>query len=258
DRTGSDSDEEVNPNLNLKDDEEEETHDDEYICTPDYFVPTNEEPREENREFDEEEYDELYKDVNITSKYTELEKEGKGDAKMTYVVLENVSQEKTYEQVIDDAHITLTSTQKTEDNVLPTDSEVASMMNVKVRQEESRTIAPPILTVPMTAIPETFIVPSTTVPLTIQPFTPILQQSTPTPTLTTEPTTSSIPAILNFSSLFRFDQRVLAVEMELSQLKQSYTAEFEKKAQEEKDKYFDVIEKSIKGIIKGEVKSQLP
>ncbi|GKC76762.1 hypothetical protein Tco_1127536, partial [Tanacetum coccineum] len=39
---------------------------------------------------------------------------------------------------------------------------------------------------------------------------------------------------------------------------QSYTAEFENKAQAEKEKYIDIIEKSVKEIIKDEVKSQLP
>ncbi|GKC38012.1 hypothetical protein Tco_1050396 [Tanacetum coccineum] len=39
---------------------------------------------------------------------------------------------------------------------------------------------------------------------------------------------------------------------------QSYMAEFEKKAQAEKEKYIDIIKKSEKEIIKDEVKSQLP
>ncbi|GKC13193.1 hypothetical protein Tco_1009975 [Tanacetum coccineum] len=39
---------------------------------------------------------------------------------------------------------------------------------------------------------------------------------------------------------------------------QSYTSEFKKKAQEEKDRYIDLVKKSIKDIIKDEVKSQLP
>nr|GEY74351.1 hypothetical protein [Tanacetum cinerariifolium] len=39
---------------------------------------------------------------------------------------------------------------------------------------------------------------------------------------------------------------------------QSYTVEFEKKAQEETDRYIDLVEKSIKDLIKDEVKSQLP
>ncbi|GKA24184.1 hypothetical protein Tco_0710217 [Tanacetum coccineum] len=114
--------------------------------------------------------------------------------------------------------------------------------------------------------------------------------TTPTPVPTTEPTTSSIPALPDFASLFGFDQRVFALEQDLSQVKQvdhsaqilsqilaivdehlstsigfathtalqSYTAEFEKKAQAEKKKYIDIIEKLVKEIIKDEVKSQLP
>nr|GEX72506.1 hypothetical protein [Tanacetum cinerariifolium] len=41
-------------------------------------------------------------------------------------------------------------------------------------------------------------------------------------------------------------------------LHQSYIKEFEKKAQEERKLYVDVVEKSVKDIIKDEVKSQLP
>ncbi|GKF09368.1 hypothetical protein Tco_0043592 [Tanacetum coccineum] len=114
------------------------------------------------------------------------------------------------------------------------------------------------------------------------------------PTPTVVPTTTSIPALLDFSSLFRFDQRVSTLEAELSQLKQaghsaqllesvkyqlrtivddllstriryatrtaleSYTKDFEKKAQEERKLYIDVVEKSVKDIIKDEVKSLPP
>ncbi|GJT69762.1 retrovirus-related pol polyprotein from transposon TNT 1-94 [Tanacetum coccineum] len=91
-----------------------------------------------------------------------------------------------------------------------------------------------------------------------------------------------------------FDQRVSILEKELSQLKQvdyftqllemiksqilamvdaqlstrledsipkafrSDTAEFEKKAKDERKRYIDIVEKSVKDIIKDEVKSQLP
>nr|GFA94588.1 hypothetical protein [Tanacetum cinerariifolium] len=59
---------------------------------------------------------------------------------------------------------------------------------------------------------------ASTIPLLIPPFTHIPQ--TPTPTPTTEITITSIPAILDFSSLFGFDQRVSVLEKKLSQLKQ--------------------------------------
>ncbi|GJV39462.1 hypothetical protein Tco_1417902 [Tanacetum coccineum] len=94
--------------------------------------------------------------------------------------------------------------------------------------------------------------------------------------------------------MFGFDQRVFALEKELSQLKQadysvkllktiksqiptmvnaqlstrledsinksfrSYTAEFEKKAKDERKRYIDLVKKSVKEIIKDEVKNQLP
>ncbi|GJX63016.1 hypothetical protein Tco_0295916 [Tanacetum coccineum] len=149
-RVDSDSHKDVDPNLNLKEDEEEETHDEEYVRTLDYYVPTNEESREENRESNEEEYADLYGDVNITSKDTKPEKEGKSDVKMTDASLEDVSQEKKYEQVVEDAHLTPTSAEKADgskqtssvsfnfeskflnlDDVPPNDSEVDSLMNVK-------------------------------------------------------------------------------------------------------------------------------
>ncbi|GJZ99432.1 hypothetical protein Tco_0671983 [Tanacetum coccineum] len=215
----------------------------------------------------------------------EREKERKGDTEMIDAD-KNVSQERSYEQVVDETHVTLTITQNTKgsmqsssvssdfaskfinlDNVPLADNEVASMMNVKVHREESSTLAPPLLTVHVTAIPETSTVATTTVPLIIQPFSSIPQMKTPTPVPTTEPTTSSIPALLDFASIFGFDQRVSALEQELSQVKQvdnsaqilaqipaivdehlstrigfatqtalqSYTTEFEKKAQAEKE-----------------------
>nr|GEW07189.1 retrovirus-related Pol polyprotein from transposon TNT 1-94 [Tanacetum cinerariifolium] len=262
-------DEEENPTFNLKDDKEKETHDDEYIHTPDYYVPTDEETNDENKEFDNEEYDELYKDVNVRSKVAEYEEVWKGDAKMTDATRESVSQEKSYEQVVEDAHVTLTSSQKTEgskqssfvssdfaskfinlDNVPPIIDEVASLMKTKVHNKEPSSYTSSLLSVPVTAILETSTVPATTVPPTIKPFTPIPHQSTPTPEPTNKPTTTSIPSLLDFSSLFGFDQRVSTLEKELAQFKQ--------KAQEEKDRYIDLVEKSMKDIIKDEVKSQLP
>ncbi|GJU55825.1 integrase, catalytic region, zinc finger, CCHC-type containing protein [Tanacetum coccineum] len=247
----TDSDEEENPNLNMNVDEEEETQEEEYVHSPDYSVPTDEETDDGNKEFDDEEYGNLYKDVNVRSKVTKHEEVGKGDVEMTDATRESSSQENSYEQVIEDTHVTLTTSQNTEgskqsssvssdfaskflilDNVPPVVDEVASMMNVKVHQEESSTQAPPLLSEPVTAILETSTIPTTTISLTIQPFTSISQQPTPTSKPTTEPSTTLIPALPDFSSLFGFNHRVSILEKELSQLKQD--------------------------IIKDEVKSQLP
>nr|GEU53711.1 hypothetical protein [Tanacetum cinerariifolium] len=175
------SNEDENPNLNQNDDEEEE-HEEEYVRTPDSIEFTD----------DEEKYEELYKDVNTT-----------------------------YEQVKDDEHVIFTTvhdTQKTEDSLQ--DTKVISMMNVKVRHEEPTTETPPLLNIPVMVILETSSAAGSTIPLTILPITPLQQQSTPTPT--PAPTNAtSILALLDFSSLFRFDQRVSALEKELSQLKQA-------------------------------------
>ncbi|GJY56682.1 hypothetical protein Tco_0455797 [Tanacetum coccineum] len=272
----TDFDEDENPNLNQNDDEEEE-YEEEYVSTPDNYEFSD----------DDEEYEELYKDVNVRLKDAEHEEERKGDAEMT-----DVGQEKSYEQVEDDAHVTLTATYVTQkiegpmqsfsvslnfssqflnlDNVLLINIEVVSMMNVKVRHEEPSTHTPSLLTIPITSTP------------------------TPTPAPTTKTTTTSILALLDFSSLFGFDQRVSTLEKELSQFKQSdhsaqllatiksqipamvdthlgtrlcdsiqeafrlYTAELEKKAQAERKRYIDLVENSVKDIIKNKVKSQLP
>ncbi|GJR00771.1 hypothetical protein Tco_0523755 [Tanacetum coccineum] len=93
------------------------------------------------------------------------------------------------------------------------------MMNINVRHEEPSTQTPPLLTIPVMVIPETSSADASTIPRIIPPITPLPQQSTPTPAPTTETTTTSIPALPDFSSLFRFDQRVSALEKELSQFK---------------------------------------
>ncbi|GKA63999.1 hypothetical protein Tco_0763605 [Tanacetum coccineum] len=156
DSENTNSNEDENLNLNLKDDEEEEKEEED-VRSPDSFEFNN----------DDEEYDELYKDVNVRLTVIEHEEVRKGDAEMTVTTHESASHEKSYEQVIEDAHMTLTSSQKTKGS------------NTRIG---------------------------------------------------------------------------FATKTAL----QSYTAEFEKKAQAKKEKYIDIIEKSVKEIIKDEVKSQLP
>ncbi|GKD27386.1 hypothetical protein Tco_1233600 [Tanacetum coccineum] len=218
----TDFDEDANPNLNQNDDEEKEDKE-EYVRTPDNYEFSN----------DDEEYKELYKDVNVRLKDPVHKEEGKGDAEMT----DAGHDEKSYEQVEDDEHVTLTAThvtQKTDGpmksssvssdfasqflnlgNVPPADNEVVSMMNVKVCHKELSTQKPSLLTVPVTVVPETSTTAATIVPPIIPLVTPLTQQSTPTPAPTSEATTSP-HALPDFSSLFGFDQRVSALEKELS------------------------------------------
>ncbi|GJS85617.1 hypothetical protein Tco_0752158 [Tanacetum coccineum] len=204
-------------------DDDKEEYEEEYVCTPEFSD-------------DEEEYEELYKDVNVLLKDAEHEEEGKEDAKMT-----------------DKTEVPLHSSSISSDfanqflnldNAPPVDNEVVSMMNFKVHHEEPSTQNLSLLTIPVTSTP------------------------TPTPAPTTETTTTSIPTLPDISSLFGFDQRVSILERDLSQLKQvDYSAQLLEtiksqipamKAQGEKKRYIDIVKKSVKDIIKDEVKSKLP
>nr|GFB06452.1 hypothetical protein [Tanacetum cinerariifolium] len=150
-------------------------------------------------------------DVNVKLKDVEHGKEWKGDAKMTDAGHDDVTQETTYDQVKDDAHFLNL------DNVPPTDNEIVSMMNVNVHHEELSNQTPSLLTIPVTVIPKTLTASATTIPLPIPLFIPPPHQSTPTHI----PTTTTIPVLPNFSSLFEFNQRVYNLEKGLSELKQA-------------------------------------
>nr|GEU55172.1 hypothetical protein [Tanacetum cinerariifolium] len=99
-RTDSNDDDDENPSFTLKYYNKEE-HDDEYKSD------------DGNENVFEEEDDNLYKDVDVGLLGAEHERERKGDEEMIDAD-QNVSQEKSYEQVVEDAHMTLTSSQKTE------------------------------------------------------------------------------------------------------------------------------------------------
>ncbi|GJT35679.1 hypothetical protein Tco_0926098 [Tanacetum coccineum] len=187
-RTDSDDDDK-NPSFTLKDYDEEE-HDEEYESDDDY----------ENM-FEEEDDDDLYKDVNAKSLGTENEKERQGDEEMTDVDQNKTDDSKQSSSVSSDFACKFLILE----NVPPSIDEVTSMMHVKSRQEESSTQAPSLFTIPVTAIPETATAHASTVSPTISMITPPPQLTTPSPAPSTVPTTTSIPALLDFSSLFRFD-----------------------------------------------------
>nr|GEU77462.1 retrovirus-related Pol polyprotein from transposon TNT 1-94 [Tanacetum cinerariifolium] len=90
-------------------DYEEEKHDEEYVQSP-----KNYESDDDKENMDEGGYDDLYKDVDVKSLRVEHEIEGKEDVEMTDTTHESASQETSYEQVVEDAHMTLTSSHKTE------------------------------------------------------------------------------------------------------------------------------------------------
>ncbi|GJX49198.1 hypothetical protein Tco_0276043 [Tanacetum coccineum] len=256
DNERTESDEDENTNLNQNDDDDiKEEYKEEYVHTP-----------------------ENYESTDMKRKHRE---EGKGDAEMTDVGHDNVTQETTYDQVEDDAHVTLTSahvTQKTEgplqsssvssdfttqflilDNVPQADNEIISIMNVKRLQQ-------PFLS--YSSIHSS----STTININSH--------------IKTEATTS-LPVIPDFSSQFGFNQRVYVLEKVLSQLKQvDHSAKLleaiksqvpavveahlgtrhgntiqqvlQEEVKSEIEKYMEFMEKFVKANIIDQVKNQLP
>ncbi|GKA68716.1 hypothetical protein Tco_0768633 [Tanacetum coccineum] len=183
----------------------------------------------------------------------------------------NVSQESEFEQEEEDAHVTLTvvhDTQQTEgpmqsspvssdftekllnfENVSPADNEIASLMDTTVRHEEPNG---------QTSTP--FTVPITTIPPIPHFFNPFPQQTTPTPTPTTLESTTSFPALPDFSSVFKFNDRVTKLETGLSEMKQVYQyAQAISSIPAIVDRYINnKLGEAILKAIQEEVKTQLP
>ncbi|GJR05221.1 hypothetical protein Tco_0528205 [Tanacetum coccineum] len=95
-------------------------------------------------------------------KETEHEEVGKGDEEMTDT--EVPLQSSSVSSDFANQFLNL-------DNVLPTDTEVVSIMNVKVRHEEPSTQTPPLLNISVTVISETSTAARSTIPSTIPPIT---------------------------------------------------------------------------------------
>nr|GEV49570.1 hypothetical protein [Tanacetum cinerariifolium] len=202
---------------------------------------------------------EMYSDENVELKDTELESKRKDDEEITDTghvdaEHENVNQEVTGDQVKDDAQETVTAdpaTQKTQvplpsssissdyatkflnfDNIPLVDTEIISMLEIKVQHEDLSIQTSPLLVVPVAVIPKPSVIkpcviviaaPITTIPITLPPFFSTLQQSAaiPKPT-TTEATTLTItiPESITPSAIH---QRVSELEKEVKILKNKQT-----------------------------------
>ncbi|GKB85850.1 hypothetical protein Tco_0958122, partial [Tanacetum coccineum] len=247
------------PDLNQSNEEheEEEENIDERVHTPEDYELTDEEENDNNaKEENEEKQDdaeELYRDVNVE----------------------------------ENAHVTLTTvhdTQKTEgpmqsssvssdftDNLLNfkntslADNVIASLMDTTIHHEEPSSLTSSLFTVPVTVIPKITSAFTTTIPPPPPSFNPLPQQVTQTPTPTASEVTTLFPALPDFLSVFRFNKRVGNLEKDLNkqgeaiqQAIKSHTAECREEALADKREYIDLIDISVRAIIKEEVKTQLP
>ncbi|GJS59206.1 hypothetical protein Tco_0653990 [Tanacetum coccineum] len=166
-------------------DKEEEEYDDEFNI-------------EEDEKMDEEEDDEVtkkwYKDVNINlgNKDADMTDADQGRANQ-----QNVSQQSGFDQEEEDAH----------NNPSPADNEIASLMNTTFQHATT-----------IFEITSSF---TTTIPPPPPFFNHLQQEETPTPTPTTSETTTSLHALLDFASIFKFNERVTNLEKDLLEMKQA-------------------------------------
>ncbi|GJY69519.1 hypothetical protein Tco_0472501, partial [Tanacetum coccineum] len=87
------------------------------------------------------------------------------------------------------------------------------------QHEDPRIQTSPLLTVPISVIPETSTAPATTIPPPIPPSIPLQQQSTPIPIPTTTEATTSTSFIPNSTTLTAIHQRVSDLEKQVKILK---------------------------------------
>nr|GEW38834.1 hypothetical protein [Tanacetum cinerariifolium] len=206
----SDSGDENTQSDNKKGSDFEHETDENEMCSK-----SNQEENEEENE--EEKDDEFVKTSSISiddedetsdeSKFEEKLKEG-NDAEMINLQQRNENPEIILNQVIEDAHVTLsTVTKKTEvpvtssshssdlaskflnfSDIPYTDAKIISPMDVHVHREVPSIQPPILLTVPASVITESSPTSTTVIPQSLPSFTPPPQQSTPTPPPTTEAT----------------------------------------------------------------------
>ncbi|GKD85949.1 hypothetical protein Tco_1357103 [Tanacetum coccineum] len=105
------------------------------------------------------------------------------------------------------------------DNIPSAETEIISMMDIKVQHEDPSIQTSPLLTKPITVIPKSSTAPTTTIPPPILPFISLQQQSTPIPTPTTIEATTSTIAVFHSETLSAIHLRVSDLEKEVKELK---------------------------------------
>ncbi|GKE33111.1 hypothetical protein Tco_1452433, partial [Tanacetum coccineum] len=151
---------------------------------------------------------------------------------MINVQQRNENLEITLNQVIEDAHVKISIVVKKIEVLVTSssylfdlaskflnfldiphiDAEIVSPMDVHVHQEVLRNQTHALLIVPVSVISESSPVYTTIIPQSLPSFTPPPPQSTPTPPPTNEET-NPLSALLNFASIFQFNNRILPKEV---------------------------------------------
>ncbi|GJS96583.1 hypothetical protein Tco_0803551 [Tanacetum coccineum] len=141
------------------------------------------------------------------------------------------------------------------------DNEITSLMDTIVCHEELRSQTSSLYTIPITATPNVTSVFTITIPPPPPFFNPLPQQETPTPTPTTYEATTLFPSLPYFLSVFKFNDRVTKLEKDLEAIQKAIVAhnlDCREEAQAEKRDYIELVDTSIRAILKEEVNTQLP
>ncbi|GKA26524.1 hypothetical protein Tco_0712633 [Tanacetum coccineum] len=182
--------------------------------TTEYYEEEEEKIDHEETMYDDEDDEvtkELYEDVN------KVEED-------THVTLTPVLDTQKADEPIQSSFVSSDFTNKllNLENPSLANNEIASLMETLARHA--------------TTVPENTSGFTTTIPLPPPFFNLLLQQATPTPTPTTSKAKTSFPLLLDFSSVFRFNDRVTNLEKDLSEIKQV-------------DKYKNVTESVEAGVL---------
>ncbi|GKD41907.1 hypothetical protein Tco_1266552 [Tanacetum coccineum] len=193
-------------------------------------------------------------------------------------------------ELYDDVNMNLGNRDADMTDVDQADNEIASLMDTIVCHKELGSQTSSLNTVPITAVPAITSVFTTTIPPPPPFFNPLLQQATPTPTPTTSEATTSFPSLPDFSYVFKFNDRVTNLEKDLSEIKQvdqyaqalssipaivdryidnklgeaiqkailAHNLDCREEAQAEKRDYIELVDTSMRAILKEEVNTQLP
>ncbi|GJZ27778.1 hypothetical protein Tco_0572425 [Tanacetum coccineum] len=218
-------------------------------------------------------------DVNKSNE--ECDDVNKSDEKTNDVI----KGDKEIVQVVEDAHVTIsTVTKKTEvpitsssrssdlaskflnfSNIPHTNAEIVSPLDVHVHHEVSRTQAPTLLTIPVSVITESSPV-YTNIPQSSQTFTPPPILTTPNPSPIIE-TKNPLSILLDFASVFRFNDRIKLLEKEVAKLKKDplhtqvtnlVDEHLDTRLGETKEEFMNFLSESLMARIKEQVKDQLP
>ncbi|GJV04195.1 hypothetical protein Tco_1337764, partial [Tanacetum coccineum] len=220
---------------------------------------------------------------------TQTDKEvvqGEGaDAEMNDAQQGNENLETTQEQVVEDAHVIIsTVTKKTEVPVTSSsrssdlaskflnlsdipyvDAENVYPLDVHVHREVPRTQAPTLLTIPVSVITKSSPV-YTNIPQSSQTFTPLPILATPNPPPIIE-TTNSLSTLPNFALVIRFKDKITTLEKEVPELKidplhtQVTTLvdeHLDTRLGETREEFMKFLLDSLTTRIKEQVKDQLP